>query len=406
MEQKKTWKWVEPAAAGLFMLLFLTLRILYINAHYDSLNQANELLLEVMPREGTFVSYTLYGCRFVYSLMLEFFFKLFGNKPIVAIYLQVALQGAGILALYFAVRKMIGKIGALFLLAAMALLPYITVASTEQFLLGVFPFYVLLASWLWNLANREERKIGIRLCGAAFLAALIATMSYLDAVGIVFSVVVLTGTVLYTKTGKVLLSACVLAGTTAGYGAVLLTEMLLRGTTAVDTLRQYGDLYFSAADFQVQYLIELSGTPVTLFAAIFLGILYLLLLAVGFWRGNWKQSVLFSLLLFLLAGMKLFHIGTNDYLPLVVISFLILIANGIQGLSVRSRKIEEEEEETESAQEQEEIQEPVKKTRFIENPLPVPKKHVPKHMNYAFEPARDKMKFDLEDISGKDDFDL
>lgn len=46
-----------------------------------------------------------------------------------------------------------------------------------------------------------------------------------------------------------------------------------------------------------------------------------------------------------------------------------------------------------------------KKKNYIENPLPLPKKHVPKTMNYRTELSPDKMDFDI-DISEFDDFDI
>lgn len=45
------------------------------------------------------------------------------------------------------------------------------------------------------------------------------------------------------------------------------------------------------------------------------------------------------------------------------------------------------------------------KPRFIENPLPVPKKHVKKSIDYAFEPSEDKMDYDIV-IDEEDDFDI
>ena len=50
--------------------------------------------------------------------------------------------------------------------------------------------------------------------------------------------------------------------------------------------------------------------------------------------------------------------------------------------------------------------EPVEeKPRFIENPLPLPKKHVKKEMDYQY-PVEDKdMKYDVE-VDEKDDFDI
>ena len=47
-----------------------------------------------------------------------------------------------------------------------------------------------------------------------------------------------------------------------------------------------------------------------------------------------------------------------------------------------------------------------KPIKFIENPLPLPKKHVKKEMNYAFEPTPDQMHYDLNNYSVDDDYDL
>ena len=46
-----------------------------------------------------------------------------------------------------------------------------------------------------------------------------------------------------------------------------------------------------------------------------------------------------------------------------------------------------------------------KSVQFIENPLPLPKKHVKKVMDYKFEPEEHLMKYDIE-VSDDDDFDL
>ena len=43
--------------------------------------------------------------------------------------------------------------------------------------------------------------------------------------------------------------------------------------------------------------------------------------------------------------------------------------------------------------------------RFIENPLPLPKKHEKREMGYQYEIAEDKMNFDVE-IKENDDFDF
>ncbi|MCR5118245.1 MAG: hypothetical protein K6B44_01330 [Lachnospiraceae bacterium] len=44
--------------------------------------------------------------------------------------------------------------------------------------------------------------------------------------------------------------------------------------------------------------------------------------------------------------------------------------------------------------------------KLIENPLPAPKKHVPKEMDFDLEPDADQLHFDVVDMKGKDFFDI
>ena len=46
------------------------------------------------------------------------------------------------------------------------------------------------------------------------------------------------------------------------------------------------------------------------------------------------------------------------------------------------------------------------KPRLLDNPLPVPKRHVRKEMDYAFDPPPDQMEYDLKNYDMKDDYDL
>lgn len=51
------------------------------------------------------------------------------------------------------------------------------------------------------------------------------------------------------------------------------------------------------------------------------------------------------------------------------------------------------------------IASPKKPGEFLDNPLPVPKRHVKKEMGYAFEPEADQMFYDIP-VSDQDDFDI
>ena len=101
--------------------------------------------------------------------------------------------------------------------------------------------------------------------------------------------------------------------------------------------------------------------------------------------------------------------GTNQYICLGLILVVSIIFYAIK----RSRKIVVPSE-VETTSEivdivpqvnttQEMVNSPIK---FIENPLPLPKKHVKKEMNYAFEPSKDQMHYDLNNYRLDDDYDL
>ena len=60
---------------------------------------------------------------------------------------------------------------------------------------------------------------------------------------------------------------------------------------------------------------------------------------------------------------------------------------------------------TEMAEKSAAAEQPEKKPRYIENPLPVPKKHVKREMDYDHEVPETAMHFDIEIAEG-DDFEL
>ena len=59
----------------------------------------------------------------------------------------------------------------------------------------------------------------------------------------------------------------------------------------------------------------------------------------------------------------------------------------------------------ETPEEQQQAEEPVKKPRYIKNPLPLPKKHVRRQMDYQYTVDDKDMNYDVE-VGDDDDFDL
>lgn len=76
-------------------------------------------------------------------------------------------------------------------------------------------------------------------------------------------------------------------------------------------------------------------------------------------------------------------------------------------LSSRKRSMNRVQEAWPAAAEPEPLQTEEKSpVKLIPNPLPLPKKHVKKEMDYAFEPPKERMHYDLNNYNVNDDYDL
>lgn len=106
--------------------------------------------------------------------------------------------------------------------------------------------------------------------------------------------------------------------------------------------------------------------------------------------------------------------GLNQYISLglvlvvSVIFYAIKRSRKVVAVPVAQQIVEESVsvEETTSVETVAQQPEAPKPIKFIENPLPLPKKHVKKEMNYAFEPSKDQMHYDLNNYRLDDDYDL
>lgn len=85
-----------------------------------------------------------------------------------------------------------------------------------------------------------------------------------------------------------------------------------------------------------------------------------------------------------------------------------------EGMSVEEKTVKSEESKTVESEkaetvEQEETKsvesEKVEPVKLIENPMPLPKRHEKREMDYQYQVAEDKMNFDVE-VSDGDDFDI
>lgn len=407
-----------------------------------------------------------YGAARLYVSCLSLVLTFLGNKIASAVLFQVALQIAVLMLAYAVTRKLAGRIpacAALFYLACSAgCLEMLKNLGPECVYFVLYMIEMLAAAGYVKsyCANRLRR--GPMVAGAVFTGVLIGILGYLDLTA--FTILTVMTAILTGKKKRpegvqadhspivgcvavitVILSCAVgfvaaAAVVSAGRGISFEREMENWAALHIGNTRTFGfrPLYPYSMDM-------LLFTVLVVFAAF---------LVFEFFRSGREQNYMLWILLCIIAAPTPFAvIGVQPFGLLSMYIWGVLAGLGLQncllggkarlmqsvieeinqaaeeiGVTVGERKEEETAdsgiaaaEETESAAteaepsenkeeagqraESEGEKQVMPKPRYLENPLPLPKKHVPRQMDYQYQVEERDMKFDLE-IKEDDDFDL
>lgn len=397
---------VEAALTAMLLAAGLVLRIQAISTATES--AAYYELASVTS--GQEIPQIVHGAVYFYVQLLHGIFYFLGNKFIVAIWTQILLQFVAVLLLYFAVRRMAGSIAAVVMLAFCMLPSYMVRGAVD-----LSPEMLYLVLWcgilFWiSLENNRDWK----LWEFVPIGVIIAVAGYLDIAGFFllgFAVAVIFACSSETATRKRLLAALVcLAG--AGVGLV--------GSVAVDALasgKQFGNVMqawlklYQPLSFELPLSVEASESGV----AGYLVLLCVLSLGIyAFWRNRktdaLKAWILVAVIMALAACFRILTVEmpVNRYLYLLL---SILAGVAIEECVVPCRVNEAakrefaeiinlDEPSAELLTEEKEAEKP----RFIENPLPLPKKHQKRTLSYRVEVGEGKDDFDIS-VDEDDDFD-
>lgn len=418
--------------------------------NFTALYGTKEFYEAAMVREGMEIPAMVHGASYLYTGVLSVLFSLFGNRQFIGIVFQVMLQLMGSLLLYFAVRTLLGRAEALICMVPISFLPasvQIGFTLTPQNL-----YYFLFAGVLFFLSCCWKAFQNPQTGGAGrfllpFLAGLFTGyMVYLDITGILLFIAAFF---LLSGRGekKRNLSAAVIL-TVAGLFSVMfffLFQSFFNGNTLIKTMSAWLALYFPAS---VSYKIAAPDITIAGTIAVCTGSAWYV---IGFWSKKRERGSLYAVSVLLLLALVFFTEPVMDLRLLTLFYWSVLAAAGIAdmlgiegrspleqkcGCGQRTKKAgnmkkeknvetaakRENDFEIEDMEKQDETdgrkavstvgKESVKadaeyrnKIRFIENPLPLPKKHVKKTMDYRFEPEEEGMKYDIE-TAENDDFDL
>lgn len=415
---------VEAALTVMLLAAGLVLRIRAISTATES--AAYYELASVTS--GQEIPQIVHGAVYFYVQLLHGLFYFLGNKFIVAIWTQILLQFAAVLLLYFAVRRLAGNIAAVIMFAFCMLSPYMIKGAVD-----LSPEMLYLVLWsgvlLWiSFENNRQWK----LWEFAPIGAVIAVAGYLDAAGLFLlgfaAAVIFACEDEKVRIGRRMSAMLVcLAGTGVGFVAVAAADALASGKRLGGVVQAWLKLY-QPLSFRLPISLETSVSGV----AGYLILLCVLSLGIyAFWR-NRRTDALKAWILIpaLMALAACFHVFTVE---MPVYRYLYLLLTVLAGVAVEEclvpcrvpepvkrefaeiinldepsaelpsaelppeEKMETEKAETEKTE--------TEKPRFIENPLPLPKKHQKRMLSYRVEVGEGKDDFDIS-VDEDDDFDF
>lgn len=425
------------AAEGILAVLLLTAGILLrrgmllrtISVYADPIENT---YFELAKVDGGGIPLLSYGAQYIYVCMLRALFLVVGNHYYAGIVLQLVLQTAAALIWYLAVRRLSGRTAGLVVLAVLMLMP---LSIREALLYSPRMLYFLLFGIGLLLAGRLfKQQSGIRkswffwFWTAAFAAAA-AILAYLDPAGLlmlipVCYIAVVQGHKKLIRQWAVLLGVflLVLAGC-----FVLDAWLSGAGLSEVVGTWLYACKPKTPVWSEIAFLCD--NTVMELFMQAGIAFLILLGLPAFFCRRRKEGQTLWIVMTMGLAAICMLR---TDYVEERYEFLLLTLFAALAGTALEALLAVEPEEETaktagiepdekvradEAAQPEAvaamgtarektvEKAEAETKIRLIENPLPLPKKHVKKTMGYQREVLPEEMHYDIE-VPDTDDFDL
>ncbi len=344
------------------------------------------------------------GIRQIYLYMLRGLFTIFGNVWQVGTIAQLVLFMIGVMVFYFAIRKVNGCVGSLLIVGCVLCLPWFFLPITYMYgpqmlfflLFGVGLYYT--HTLVRDCENREE--LGIIIILQTIITGLYGgLLIYLDLFSVILVIPVMLVPFLMRKVGGAgkgtLVSLLWIISAVAAVFCCGLGEAMLAQLSVGEVMKQWLQNSYHQLFWDHRSVSYVSWETLLRDRHIWLGII----------MAATYISVLVYFVIYLL-----FQRTTRTVRELDVEGLLMNQTEGPQENAAEQRA----EMPASAVVSEKEVTAPVKEevneelnpaVRFIENPLPLPKKHVKKTLGYAFEPDFEDMDYDVK-VSEKDDYDL
>jgi len=430
--------WEMFVALSLFSAGLLYRVSLYLQ-NIDRLTETSYYQLATVKAEEI-AEPMVHGASYLYTMCLSFVLSFLGNKIIVAVWLQILIQMVTILLAFFTVRRLAGSIPACIAMLVLALSSVyagqILTMTPESLLFALYLMGMFIVGGQVKDDCRGRRRKSSAVRGALLSGSVIGFLTYLDVVSLTLAVFLFGLVTGVRATGTERENGNRASGHgKAGFSVVLILAAIvmgaavLAGMLALNAYSCYEEigtmaetlLVFYRTNFQTDHIFYRSEYSVV---ECFIIVILAALLIAAFWNRRKVQNASpWICLMLLLAPTPLTAKGVLPYQVFSVFIWSVLAGIGVQQSFVWEEAAPGKEppigtvpapaEEpfngtvpapsAESARAPVEV--PVRKPRFLENPLPLPKKHEKRTMDYQYEVAEEQMKFDFE-VDEDDDFDI
>lgn len=429
----KALRCVEAGSLLIFFLLGIAIRIMTFLQMAGTSVTTSTLFMKAQVVAGQTAVQSPHPLVTAYLNILHILFLLLGNKWQIVVVLQIVLQVLAACMIFAAIRKIAGRISGVLTFAAVMCLPrfYTMCEVPSAFHLFFFLFsigFMVTCFGMSYFMETEKKKNGFFVCvilGILQGLLIMTHISFAVLTVFLFALASCKSDKISWKT-RLIGIACVLGGLLLGIGTFLLGSVLIGANSLGTILTGWLNLYkLQTIQFLMQY--QLSFMVVIAFS-IFSIIAFLFLPKNDFFMGWFVLFV--SIMAISVFKFQIDYI--DEGLPLVTLGYSILAAVGIgktfalEGAGVidevvimeNAVKIEKavkkekamKKEKAVKAEKTVKIEETVKVEKkepgaWLDNPLPVPKRHVKKEMDYTIEPTAELMHYDIE-VSDDDDFDI
>ncbi len=371
---------------------------------------------------------------YFYHQLLTALCTFFGNKIYPALFLQAVLYCFTILVLYAAVRQIAGATAAFLTISGMGLLSVLQ-KNTTQLNPDILWFLVIsigIYSMFSILTDKSYKK-------AILTGMVLSLVCFFDVVGLLFVILAFLFMIVshfrlqqdrVVNEKRTFLMGRITLFTFAFLSGVIILfffKYYLSDRLLIQQMNELYHLYFDRINLDfTSYLqnIAISYFEIPLVFRVFM-ILPAAVWIFSYWTA--RYDVAYPVVAFFI-GIHLFSGIFTEQLQYMMLLFFAWLCIGAVGMnhiafstleipdsekSIKTNAIPEILEAAENAKVEDQVKEKLviisesaKKPELLDNPLPVPPRHVKKVMDYAFIPMDHQMHYDLDSVNSNDDYDI